>query len=67
MARPKRDLGFVRFAAMSSKAMAGTVLMRIGGGKANPLDRLQYHLFHNSYHLGQIMYLRAMQGLKPIE
>jgi uncharacterized damage-inducible protein DinB len=33
----------------------------------NPMDRLQYHLAHDSYHLGQIMYLRAMQGLKPIE
>jgi uncharacterized damage-inducible protein DinB len=35
--------------------------------QANPTDRLQYHLFHDSYHIGQIMYLRALQGLKPIE
>ena len=33
----------------------------------NPIDRLQYHLFHDSYHVGQIMLLRALQDLKPIE
>lgn len=33
----------------------------------NPLERLQYLTFHDSYHIGQIMYLRSMQGLKPIE
>ncbi|RJP31675.1 MAG: DinB family protein [Phycisphaerales bacterium] len=33
---------------------------------ATPLDRFQYHLGHDAYHLGQIMYLRAMQGLPPI-
>lgn len=32
-----------------------------------PMDRLPYHLGHDCYHLGQIMYLRAMQGLPPIE
>lgn len=32
-----------------------------------PLERLRYHLGHDCYHLGQIMYLRAMQGMKPIE
>jgi len=26
-----------------------------------------YLLFHDNYHVGQINYLRAMQGLKPIE
>jgi hypothetical protein len=31
------------------------------------LERLQYHLGHDCYHLGQIMYLRAMQGMGPIE
>jgi len=31
------------------------------------LKRLQYHLGHDCYHLGQIMYLRAMQGMMPIE
>lgn len=30
------------------------------------LERFQYHLFHDSYHVGQIMQLRAMQGLDPI-
>src|SRR5262249_42751421 len=27
-----------------------------------PLDRLRYHLGHDCYHLGQIMYVRALQG-----
>lgn len=31
------------------------------------LERFQYHLVHDAYHLGQIMTLRAMQGLPPIE
>lgn len=30
-------------------------------------ERLPYHLGHDCYHLGQIMLLRAMQGLAPIE
>lgn len=34
---------------------------------ALPLERPQYHLGHDCYHLGQIMYLRAMQGMGPIE
>lgn len=41
----------------------------IGDALANaaiPDDRLRYHLAHDAYHLGQIMYLRAMQGLAPI-
>lgn len=29
--------------------------------------RLPYLIPHDSYHFGQINYLRAMQGLKPIE
>jgi len=33
----------------------------------NSLDRLQYLIPHDSYHIGQIMYVRAMLGLKPIE
>jgi len=32
-----------------------------------PTDSLMYFLPHDSYHFGQINYLRAMQGLKPIE
>ena len=32
-----------------------------------PFDRLQHHPYHDAYHLGQIMYLRALQGLPPIE
>lgn len=32
-----------------------------------PMDRLPYHLGHDCYHLGQIVYLRAMQGMPPIE
>ena len=34
---------------------------------ANTATRADYHLTHDAHHLGQIMYLRAMQGLKPIE
>lgn len=30
-------------------------------------ERLAYLLPHDCYHFGQINYLRAMQGLKPIE
>lgn len=31
------------------------------------MERLPYHLTHDVYHLGQIMYLRATQGLPPVE
>lgn len=31
-----------------------------------PRDRLRYHLAHDAYHLGQIMQLRALQGLPPV-
>ena len=30
-------------------------------------DPITYYLPHDCYHMGQIMYLRAMQGLAPIE
>lgn len=30
------------------------------------LEPLKIHLPHDSYHVGQIMYLRALQGLKPL-
>ena len=33
---------------------------------SRPLDRLKYHLAHDAYHLGQIMYVRAMLGLSPV-
>lgn len=29
-------------------------------------ERFLYHLFHDNYHIGQIMQLRAMQNLPPI-
>lgn len=32
-----------------------------------PIDRLQYLVPHDCYHLGQIMMLRGMMGLKAIE
>lgn len=35
--------------------------------RAKPLDRIVYHIPHESYHMGQIMYLRALQGFPPIE
>ncbi len=31
------------------------------------MNRFQYVPFHDSYHVGQIMLLRAMQGMLPIE
>ncbi len=34
---------------------------------AAPSEGLLHHFGHDCYHLGQIMYLRAMQGLEPIE
>ncbi|MFO0838876.1 MAG: DinB family protein [Phycisphaerae bacterium] len=34
---------------------------------ATSLERLQYLLPHDCYHMGQINYLRALQGLKAIE
>ncbi len=43
---------------------------RVGAGLRNPdakHDVLTYFLPHDSYHMGQINYLRAMQGLKFIE
>lgn len=33
----------------------------------NPLDRPLHHVPHDAYHVGQIMLLRALQGLPPIE
>jgi hypothetical protein len=30
-------------------------------------QRAYYHLTHDQYHLGQVMLLRAMQGLPPLE
>lgn len=33
---------------------------------ARPLDRLRYHLAHDANHLGQILYLRRLQGLGPV-
>lgn len=31
------------------------------------IERIPYVLAHDCYHLGQIMQLRAMQGMKPVE
>lgn len=36
-------------------------------GSEERLNRFLYHLPHDNYHMGQIMYLRAMLGLPPIE
>lgn len=41
--------------------------MIVLAGEAASLERPLYHLLHESYHVGQIMYLRALQGLPPIE
>ena len=42
-------------------------LIRAGLADAKvPVERLQYLLPHDAYHLGQVMYLRALQGLPAI-
>ena len=33
---------------------------------AVPLDRPRHHLAHDAYHLGQIMYIRALLGLPAV-
>lgn len=36
--------------------------------KSGPaVDKMPYLIAHDSYHMGQISYLRAMQGMVPIE
>lgn len=35
--------------------------------KKNPLDRVRYLVPHDNYHVGQIMLLRALQGMEPLE
>ncbi len=42
-------------------------ILRTLRGEETRLNRFLYHLPHDNYHIGQIMYLRAMQGLEPIE
>jgi len=37
------------------------------GDPGTTLERISYLLPHDCYHMGQICYLRAMQGLSPIE
>lgn len=50
-----------RFTETQARAAQG---MRNMSADADPL---MYFLPHDCYHFGQINYLRAMQGLKPIE
>ena len=33
---------------------------------SKPLDRMRYHLTHDSNHLGQILYIRRLLGLPPV-
>lgn len=33
----------------------------------NSIDRLQYVLPHDCYHFGQVQYVRALQGLPPLD
>ncbi len=42
-------------------------VLRTLRGDETRLNRFLYHLPHDSYHVGQIMYLRALLGLPPIE
>ncbi len=34
---------------------------------ASPIESIAYFIPHDCYHMGQVMHLRAMQGLAPIE
>jgi hypothetical protein len=36
------------------------------GGEAQSDERVRYHLAHDAYHLGQIMYLRRMLGFEVV-
>ena len=41
--------------------------IRAALGDANvPVEKIRYLLPHDSYHLGQVMYLRALQGLPAV-
>lgn len=42
-------------------------IVRTLRGEETRLNRFLYHLPHDNYHVGQIMYLRAMLGLPAIE
>jgi len=42
-------------------------IARIIGGEETRLNRFLYHVIHDNYHIGQIMYLRALLGFPPIE
>ncbi|MBI4719331.1 MAG: DinB family protein [Planctomycetes bacterium] len=37
------------------------------GDERNSLDRLRNLLAHDSYHVGQVMYVRSLQGLPPVD
>ena len=50
-----------RFEETQSRVAAA---LRDGGSGADPM---MYFLPHDCYHFGQVNYLRAMQGLPPIE
>ena len=67
---------FPRVSAATEKAWSATLarwektqrdIAQAIDDPAKPLDRLQYLLPHDCYHVGQIMYLRALQSLPPIE
>jgi uncharacterized damage-inducible protein DinB len=34
--------------------------------ESKPLERMRYHLCHDSNHLGQILYIRRLLGLPPV-
>ena len=54
-------------AAQRQFAESHQEVLRVLRSDEGRLNRLLYHLAHDSYHIGQIMYLRAMLGLPPIE
>ena len=41
-------------------------LQAVLADESQPDERVRYHLAHDSYHLGQIMYLRRLQGFDVV-
>jgi hypothetical protein len=41
--------------------------LALAGDEKTPMEKIAPVIGHDAYHLGQVMYVRALQGLKPIE
>lgn len=54
----------------ATRARLESTHRRLRAAIADPkqsIERVRYHLVHDSNHLGQILYLRGLQGMDPIE